>query len=67
MFKIWSRGVQNRRNMDTRIFIYAENGYTMLNDAPKKKSLMLTFLMEIYMHTIKLFFLYTVFYWEVHF
>ena len=67
MFKIWSRGVQNRRNMNTRMFINAENGYTMLNDVPKKKSLMLTFLMEIYMHTIKLFFLYTVFYWEVHF
>lgn len=67
MFKIWSRGVQNRRNMDTRMFINAENGYTMLNDAPNKKSLTLTFLMEIYMHTIKLFFLYTVFYWEVHF
>lgn len=67
MFKIWSRGVQNRRNMDARMFINAENGYTMLNDAPKKKSLMLTFLMEIYMHTIKLFFLYTVFYREVYF
>ncbi|MGR3976161.1 hypothetical protein FW754_00410 [Acinetobacter sp. 1207_04] len=67
MFKIWSRGVQNRRNMDARMFINAENVYTMLNDAPKKNSLMLTFLMEIYMHTIKLFFLYTVFYWEVHF
>jgi len=35
--RIWSRGVQNRRNMDARMFINAENGYTMLNDAPKKK------------------------------
>lgn len=33
----WSRGVQNRRNMDARMFENAVNGYTMLNDAPKKK------------------------------
>lgn len=35
--RLWSRGVQNRRNMDARMFIDAENGYVMLNDAPKKK------------------------------
>lgn len=35
--RIWSRGVQNRRNMDARMFVNAENGYIVLNDAPKKK------------------------------
>ncbi len=35
--RIWSRGVQNRRNMDARMFENAKNGYIMLNDAPKKK------------------------------
>lgn len=32
----WSRGVQNRRNMDARMFANEKNGYTVLNDAPKK-------------------------------
>ena len=35
--RMWSRGVQNRRNMDARMFVNAQNGYIMLNDAPKKK------------------------------
>ncbi len=34
--KIWSRGVQNRRNMDARMFENAKNRYVVLNDAPKK-------------------------------
>lgn len=35
--RVWSRGVQNRRNMDSRMFLNEPNGYIMLNDAPKKK------------------------------
>ncbi len=34
--KIWMRGVQNRRNLDARMFVNAPNGYVVLNDAPRK-------------------------------
>lgn len=34
----WMRGVQNRRNMDYRMFQNSENAYVMLNDAPKLKT-----------------------------